>query len=107
MKIDKSAFSKLLEFVTLFPHYFVGSNADLPIVGGSILAHEHFQGGRYTFAMASAPIEETYTIPNFEDVEVGRVKWPMSVLRLRSYDYERLVELGDRILTKWRGYCAF
>lgn len=104
MKIDRSAFSKLFDFVEQFPHYFIGSNADLPIVGGSILTHEHFQGGRYTFAMASAPIEETYTIPHFEDVEVGRVKWPMSVLRLRCDDYERLVELGGRILEKWRGY---
>ncbi len=104
MKIDRTAFSKLFDFVEQFPHYFIGSNADLPIVGGSILTHEHFQGGRYTFAMASAPIEESYTIPSFEDVEVGRVKWPMSVLRLRCPDYERLVELGDRILTKWRSY---
>ena len=104
MKIDRAAFSKLFDFVEQFPHYFMGSNADLPIVGGSILTHEHFQGGRYTFAMASAPIEENYTIPHFEDVEVGRVKWPMSVLRLRCPDYERLVELGDRILTKWRSY---
>ncbi|MGN0675740.1 MAG: UDP-glucose--hexose-1-phosphate uridylyltransferase [Oscillospiraceae bacterium] len=104
MKIDRSAFSKLFDFVEQFPHYFIGSNADLPIVGGSILTHEHFQGGRYTFAMATAPVEETYVIPGFEDVEVGRVKWPMSVLRLRCSDYERLVELGDRVLTKWRGY---
>lgn len=104
MKIDRAAFSKLFDFVEQFPHYFMGSNADLPIVGGSILTHEHFQGGRHTFAMASAPIEESYTIPHFEDVEVGRVKWPMSVLRLRCPDYERLVELGDRILTKWRSY---
>lgn len=104
MKIDRSAFSKLFDFVEQFPHYFIGSNADLPIVGGSILTHEHFQGGRYTFAMANAPIEESYIIPNFKDVEVGRVKWPMSVIRLRCIDYERLVELGDRILTKWRSY---
>lgn len=104
MKIDRSAFSKLFDFVEQFTHYFIGSNADLPIVGGSILTHEHFQGGRYTFAMATAPVEETYVIPGFEDVEVGRVKWPMSVLRLRCSDYERLVELGDRVLTKWRGY---
>ena len=104
MKIDRSAFSKLFDFVEQFPHYFIGSNADLPIVGGSILTHEHFQGGRYTFAMANAPIEESYIIPNFKDVEVGRVKWPMSVIRLRCIDYERLVELGDRILKKWRSY---
>lgn len=104
MKIDKSAFGKLFDFVRLFPHYFVGSNADLPIVGGSILAHEHFQGGHYEFAMAKAPIEKSYTIKGFEDVECGRVKWPMSVLRLRSADTERLVELGDKILTAWRKY---
>lgn len=104
MKIDRSAFAKLFDFVEQFPHYFIGSNADLPIVGGSILTHEHFQGGRYTFAMASAPIEEEFVIQGFKDVEVGKVKWPMSVLRLRCVDYERLIELGDRILTKWRGY---
>ncbi len=104
MVIDRAAFGKLFDFVEQFPHYFIGSNADLPIVGGSILTHEHFQGGRYTFAMATAPIEETYVIPGFEDVEVGRVKWPMSVLRLRSPDYEPLIELGARILKKWRGY---
>lgn len=104
MKIDRSAFGKLFDFVEQFPHYFIGSNADLPIVGGSILTHEHFQGGRYTFAMASAPIEENYVIPDFNDVEVGRVKWPMSVLRLRCNDYERLIDLGDRILQKWRNY---
>ncbi len=104
MKIDKSAFSKLFDFVEQFPHYFIGSNADLPIVGGSILTHEHFQGGRYTFAMASAPIEEEYVIPEFEDVSVGRVKWPMSVIRLSSPDHERLTELGGRILDKWRRY---
>ncbi|MCH5192754.1 MAG: UDP-glucose--hexose-1-phosphate uridylyltransferase [Oscillospiraceae bacterium] len=104
MKIDRSAFAKLFDFVEQFPHYFIGSNADLPIVGGSILTHEHFQGGRYTFAMATAPIEEEFAIHGFKDVEVGKVKWPMSVLRLRCADYERLIELGDRILTKWRGY---
>ena len=104
MKIDRSAFSKLFDFVEQFPHYFIGSNADLPIVGGSILTHEHFQGGRYTFAMANAPIEEDYIIPNFKDVEVGRVKWPMSVIRLRCIDYERLIELGGRILDKWKSY---
>lgn len=104
MKIDRSAFSKLFDFVEQFPHYFIGSNADLPIVGGSILTHEHFQGGRYTFAMASAPVEEEYVIPDFEDVSVGRVKWPMSVLRLSSTDHERLTELGARILDKWRKY---
>ncbi len=104
MKIDRDAFGKLFDFVEQFPHYFIGSNADLPIVGGSILTHEHFQGGRYDFAMASAPIEEEYVIPEFEDVSVGRVKWPMSVIRLSSDDHERLSELGGRILEKWRKY---
>lgn len=104
MKIDRSAFSKLLEFVTVFPHYFVGSNADLPIVGGSILSHEHFQGGRYEFAMERAPIEKTVAFKGFEDVEAGIVKWPMSTIRLQSDNKESLVELADRILTVWRGY---
>lgn len=104
MKIDKAAFCKLFDFVKLFPHYFIGSNADLPIVGGSILAHEHFQGGHYTFAMATAPVERRYTVKGFEDVEVGRVKWPMSVIRLSGTVSDRLVELADRILTKWRAY---
>lgn len=104
MVIDKKAFEKLFDFVSKFPHYFIGSNADLPIVGGSILSHEHFQGGNYTFAMAKANIEKEYKIKGFEDVTVGRVKWPMSVIRLRSTDTGRLVELADNILTKWRGY---
>ncbi len=104
MVIDKKAFEKLFDFVSKFPHYFIGSNADLPIVGGSILSHEHFQGGNYTFAMAKAKIEKEYKIKGFEDVTVGRVKWPMSVIRLRSADTGRLVELADIILTKWRGY---
>ena len=104
MVIDKKAFEKLFDFVSKFPHYFIGSNADLPIVGGSILSHEHFQGGNYTFAMAKANIEKEYKIKGFEDVTVGRVKWPMSVIRLRSTDTDRLVELADNILTKWRGY---
>ena len=104
MKIDRSAFNKLLDFITLFPHYFIGSNADLPIVGGSILTHEHFQGGRYTFAMAKAPVEERFTVPGFESVDCGIVRWPMSVLRLQSTDREQLVELADRILGKWRAY---
>ncbi len=104
MKIDKAAFCKLFDFVKLFPHYFIGSNADLPIVGGSILAHEHFQGGHYTFAMAKAPIERSYTVKGFEDVNVGRVKWPMSVIRLSGTVSERLVELADKILAKWRAY---
>lgn len=104
MVIDKKAFEKLFDFVSKFPHYFIGSNADLPIVGGSILSHEHFQGGNYTFAMAKANIEKEYKIKGFEDVTVRRVKWPMSVIRLRSADTGRLVELADIILTKWRGY---
>ena len=104
MKIEKQTFVKLFDFVKLFPHYFLGSNADLPIVGGSILRHDHFQGGNYTFAMAKAPMEETFTIKNFEDVEVGIVKWPLSVLRLRSTDESRLIELGAHILDAWRGY---
>ena len=104
MKIDRSAFRKLLDFVIQFPHYFVGSNADLPIVGGSILSHDHFQGGRYTFAMERAPVEREVSFPGFEDVEAGIVRWPMSVLRLRSTDDGRLVELADKILGAWRGY---
>ncbi|MGN0552911.1 MAG: UDP-glucose--hexose-1-phosphate uridylyltransferase [Oscillospiraceae bacterium] len=104
MKIDRDAFAKLFDFVEQFPHYFVGSNADLPIVGGSILTHEHFQGGRYTFAMEKATVEEEFTFKGFEDVKAGRVKWPMSVIRISCHDYERLVELGDKILTAWRGY---
>ena len=104
MKIDRSAFRKLLDFVKQFPHYFVGSNADLPIVGGSILSHDHFQGGRYTFAMEKAPVEKTVSFPGFEDVECGIVKWPMSVIRLRSADDDRLVDLAEKILQNWRGY---
>ncbi len=104
MKIDKSAFRKLLSFVGAFPHYFVGSNADLPIVGGSILSHEHFQGGHYTFAMETAPIEKEISFNGFEDVNAGIVKWPMSVIRLRGADPERIADLADKILLAWRGY---
>lgn len=104
MKIDKAAFVKLLDFVEKFPHYFVGSNADLPIVGGSILTHEHFQGGNYEFAMAKAPIETEVTFSGFEDVQAGIVKWPMSVIRIIGTDKARLVELADKVLTTWRGY---
>jgi len=104
MVIDKSALSKLLDFVTIFPHYFVGSNADLPIVGGSILSHEHFQGGHYTFPMEVAEVEQELTFKGFEDVQAGIVKWPMSVIRLDCADKERLVELADKILIAWRGY---
>jgi UDPglucose--hexose-1-phosphate uridylyltransferase len=104
MKIDRACFGKLLDFVGQFPHYFVGSNADLPIVGGSILAHDHFQGGRYTFAMEKAPVEEAVVFPGYEDVTAGIVKWPMSVVRLSSPEPDRLVDLADRILQSWRGY---
>ena len=104
MKIDKACFGKLLDFVGQFPHYFVGSNADLPIVGGSILAHDHFQGGRYTFAMEKAPVETPFTFPGYEDVKAGILKWPMSVIRLTCADRERLVDLADRILGLWRSY---
>ena len=104
MKIERATFGKLLDFVTQFPHYFVGSNADLPIVGGSILSHDHFQGGHYTFAMAKAEIEKEITFKGFEDVKAGIVKWPMSVIRIRAPKKERLVELADKILLAWRGY---
>lgn len=104
MKIDKSAFEKLLDFVEKFPHYFIGSNADLPIVGGSILTHEHFQGGRYEFAMAKAPIETELKFNGFDDIDAGIVKWPMSVIRLSGENKQRIVELSDKILTSWRSY---
>ena len=104
MTIDRSVFVKLLDFVTKFNHYIVGSNADLPIVGGSILSHEHFQGGNHIFPMHKATIEKTYTIDGFDDVEVSRLKWPMSVIRLKSENKDSIIELSDRILTKWRGY---
>jgi len=95
---------KLFHFVEQFPHYFVGSNADLPIVGGSILSHDHFQGGNYEFAMAKAPIEKEFTVKGFEDIAAGIVKWPMSVIRLSHKDYNRIIALADVILAKWRGY---
>ena len=104
MKIDRAAFEKLLDFVKAFPHYFVGSNADLPIVGGSILSHEHFQGGHYTFAMETAPVEQELKFGGFEDVQAGIVRWPMSVIRLDGENPERLAALADKILTCWRGY---
>ncbi len=104
MKIDRSTFIKLFDFVKTFPHYFLGSNADLPIVGGSILTHDHFQGGHYEFAMAKACVEESLCFKGFEDVAAGIVKWPMSVIRLRAKDSDRIVELADRILKAWRGY---
>ena len=104
MRIEEATYRKLFDFVKLFPHYFLGSNADLPIVGGSILSHDHFQGGNYTFAMAKAPIEEHVTVPGYEDVEVGIVKWPLSVLRLRGTDEKRLIALGTHVLDAWRNY---
>ena len=104
MKIDRSVFAKLFDFVSQFPHYFIGSNADLPIVGGSILSHEHFQGGNYDFAMAKAPIEKEFSFPGFDTVRAGILRWPMSVIRLSCEDSETLVDLADRILTCWRGY---
>ncbi len=104
MKVNRASFEHLLDFVSLLPHYFVGSNADLPIVGGSILSHDHFQGGNYEFPMAKAPLREEVRFPGFESVKAGIVRWPMSVLRLRSANREDLVELADRILAKWRGY---
>lgn len=104
MKIERATFGKLLDFVQQFPHYFVGSNADLPIVGGSILSHDHFQGGHYEFAMAKAPVEREITFKGYEDVKAGIVKWPMSVIRISGPDKERLIELADKILLTWRGY---
>lgn len=104
MKIERATFAKLLDFVRQFPHYFVGSNADLPIVGGSILSHDHFQGGCYEFAMAKAPVEKELTFAGYEDVKAGIVKWPMSVIRISSADTERLIDLADKILLAWRGY---
>ncbi len=104
MKIDRAAFEKLLDFVSAFPHYFVGSNADLPIVGGSILSHEHFQGGHYTFAMETAPVEEQILFAGYEDVQAGIVNWPMSVIRLTCADPKRIAQLGEKILNLWRGY---
>lgn len=104
MKIEHDTFCKLFDFVRQFPHYFVGSNADLPIVGGSILSHDHFQGGHYEFAMAKAPVEKTFTVKGYEDVQSGIVKWPMSVIRLSSPDSERIIALSDKILNAWRGY---
>ena len=104
MKIERATFAKLFDFIKLFPHYLIGSNADLPIVGGSILSHDHYQGGHYTFAMAKAPIERHVVIPGYEDVETGIVKWPLSVIRIRSTDADRLIDLADHILKSWRNY---
>ena len=104
MKLDKQAFEKLLGIITQFPHYLVGSNADLPIVGGSILSHDHYQGGRHTFAMAEAPVELPFAMEQFASVHAGIVKWPMSVIRLSGKDPEELAEAADFILGAWRGY---
>ena len=104
MKIEHATFCKLFDFVKQFPHYFVGSNADLPIVGGSILSHDHFQGGHYDFAMAKAPVEKSFSVSGFEDVESGIVNWPMSVIRLSGTDTDRIIALADVILNKWREY---
>lgn len=104
MKINRSTFQKILEFVRLFPHYTAGSNADLPIVGGSILSHDHFQGGGYTFAMARAPYDKTFSIKGYEDLTAGIVKWPMSVIRLRGTEIDRLADAAEHILTHWRSY---
>ena len=104
MKVEKATFGKLLDFVEQFPHYFVGSNADLPIVGGSILSHDHFQGGHYEFAMARAGIEREISFPGFSDVKAGIVKWPMSVIRIACEDKDRLITLADKILMSWRSY---
>lgn len=104
MAINRTAFERLLDFTAQFPHYFIGSNADLPIVGGSILSHDHYQGGNYEFAMAKAPVEQKITFSGFDDVEAGIVKWPMSVIRLNCADRNRLADLADKILTAWRSY---
>lgn len=104
MKIDKAAIEKLLDFLELFPHYFIGSNAGLPIVGGSILTHEHFQGGNYEFAMAKAPVEKSFTIKGFEDIDAGIVKWPMSVVRIAGKDKQRVADLAGVIFKAWEGY---
>ena len=104
MKIERNTFVKLFDFIRLFPHYFLGSNADLPIVGGSILSHDHFQGGHYTFAMAKAPVIRSFTVKGYEDVTAGIVKWPLSVIRLQCADESRIIDLADHILRTWRGY---
>lgn len=104
MKIERNTFVKLFDFIKLFPHYFLGSNADLPIVGGSILSHDHFQGGHYTFAMVKAPVIRSFTVKGYEDVTAGIVKWPLSVIRLQCADESRIIDLADHILRTWRGY---
>ena len=104
MKIDREAFRKMFDFIKIFPHYFIGSNADLPIVGGSILSHDHFQGGNYKFAMEKAPVEKRIKFDGYDDIEAGIVKWPMSVIRIWGKDSDRLIELANFILGKWRAY---
>ena len=104
MKVERATFVKLFDFIKLFPHYFIGSNADLPIVGGSILSHDHFQGGNYEFAMAKAPVEREFMVKGYEDVKAGIVKWPLSVIRLSCADEKRIIDLADHILKAWRGY---
>jgi UDPglucose--hexose-1-phosphate uridylyltransferase len=104
MKIDRSCFEKLFDFISLFPHYTIGSNADLPIVGGSILSHDHFQGGNYEFPMARAEIISDFTVKGYEDVKAGILKWPLSVIRLDGSDRERVIELASHILDSWREY---
>lgn len=104
MKVERATFVKLFDFIKLFPHYFIGSNADLPIVGGSILSHDHFQGGNYEFAMAKAPVEREFTVKGYEDVKAGIVKWPLSVIRLSCADEKRIIDLADHILKAWRDY---
>jgi len=104
MQISRETFLFLFDFIKLFPHYIIGSNADLPIVGGSILSHNHFQGGCYEFPMARAPIDEAFSVRGFDDVRCGIVKWPMSVIRLSGHNSDRVVQLADRILTAWRAY---
>ena len=104
MVINKATLQKLLDFVTKFPHYFIGSNADLPIVGGSILSHEHFQGGHFSFPMERAPLDRKVSFAGYEDVTAGIVKWPMSVIRLTCPDRERLCDLATKIMLRWRIY---
>lgn len=104
MKISRKTFENLLSFIDILPHYFAGSNADLPIVGGSILSHDHYQGGRYSFAMEKAPIEKKYFISGYDDIEIGRVKWPMSVIRISGNNKTKLINLAEHILDTWRTY---
>ena len=104
MRISKETFVKLLDFIDVFPHYFLGSNADLPIVGGSILTHDHYQGGNYEFPMAKAEVEKEISIPGYDDIEAGIVNWPVSVIRIKAENRERLIDCAEHILNKWRNY---